>query len=380
MKIQSHSIDPSPGALADLRERLARTRWCDDGVPGSGWDYGIDTAYLREMCEYWQKEFDWETATAPLRRWEHVAATIDGTRIHAMVARSHHRDAMPLLMMHGWPGSIVEFSQVIEPLVNPQPAGGSVAPAFHVVCPSLPGYTWSGPTTEPGWDIARVADAYAMLMPALGFERFAVQGGDWGAMAAMYLGAHHADRLIGMHMNIVIVRPPDAPEMSEVTADEQAKLVEMAEFLQHETGYSAIQGTKPQTLSYGLNDSPAGLAAWILEKFHTWSDNSDTSGLTRDLLLANVTAYWLTGTAGSAARLYRESMRSGTFGYPPSINRIEVPTSVANFPAELACPPRSWAEARYNIVRWTDMPRGGHFAAMEQPALFVDDVRAAFSR
>lgn len=380
MKIQSHSIDPAPGALVDLRERLARTRWCDDVLPDSGWDYGVDHAYLRDMCEYWQTEFDWQTTMAPLRRWEHVAATIDGTRIHAMHARSRHPDAIPLLLMHGWPGSIVEFSQVVEPLVDPQPEGGSTPQAFHVVCPSLPGYTWSGPTKEPGWDIARVADAYATLMTALGYERFAAQGGDWGALAAMYLGARHADRLTGIHLNIVIVRPPDSPDMSEVTAEEQAELVEMAGFLQQETGYSAIQGTKPQTLSYGLNDSPVGLAAWILEKFHTWSDCSDPSGLTRDLLLANVTAYWLTGTAGSAARLYYESMHSGTFGYPPSVERIEVPTAVAIFPAELARPPRSWAEARYNIVRWTDMPRGGHFAAMEQPTLFVDDVRATFAR
>jgi pimeloyl-ACP methyl ester carboxylesterase len=380
VRVEGCSVDPSPDALADLRERLARTRWCDDELPDCGWDYGINSRYLKEMCEYWQTEFNWTAATQWMTAGEHVSATIDGARIHAMVARSHHPGAIPLLLVHGWPGSILEFAHVVDPLVNPQPIGGSTPQAFHVVCPSLPGYTWSGPTKQAGWDIARVADAFAELMPALGFERFVAQGGDWGGLATAHLAARHPHRLIGIHLNLVPVRYPDSPDEAELTPEEQARLGSFAAFQREETGYSAIQGTKPQTLSYGLNDSPAGLAAWILEKFHTWSDNRDgTSAITRDLLLANITAYWVTGTAGSAARLYYESMHKGSYGFPESTECIEVRTAVADFPGELLRPPRRWAEACYNIVRWTEMPRGGHFAALEQPALFVDDLRTAIT-
>lgn len=274
---------------------------------------------------------------------------------------------------------MLEFLKIIGPLTDPVAHGGQAEDAFHVVCPSMPGYGWSGPTTEPGWDIRRVAESEAGLMQALGYDRYGAQGGDWGAIATRTLGTLVPDRLVGIHVNMALAIPPKVDDpLAGLTDQELAGLAAGRRFAKEESGYQAIQGTKPQTLAYGLYDSPAGLAGWIVEKFRTWSDcGGDVErSFTRDELLGNIMAYWVTGTIGSSVRLYCETMRSGRFGSNDMV--IDVPTGVAVFPAEVYRPPRSWVERQYNLVRWTEMPRGGHFAAMEEPELLVDDIRAFF--
>jgi pimeloyl-ACP methyl ester carboxylesterase len=364
--------------LADLRDRLDRTRWPDQ-IPDSGWRYGTDRSYLQELCSYWRHEFDWRAVEERLNQWPQVLVDIQGQQFHALHVVSPHAGATPLLLVHGWPGSVLEFLDVIGPLVDPPAHGGQAADAFSVVCPSLPGYTWSGPTTEPGWDVRRTAGALVELMAAFGYARFGYQGGDWGALIGAAMGAAFPDRLQGLHLNLAPIPVPSDPSaFAGLTEEELASLAASREFQRHETGYSAIQGTKPQTLAYGLNDSPAGLAAWMVEKFRSWSDcgGDVEQAFTRDELLANITAYWVTATIGSSTRLYYESMRAGTFGAPA--DRVEVPTGVALFPKELLLPPRAWVAQHYDLRRWTQMPRGGHFAALEQPQLLVDDVRAFF--
>ncbi len=361
--------------LDDLRARLRATRW-PDALPGSGWDYGTDLAYLQDLCGYWADGFDWRAAEARLNAWEHYRTEVDGQQLHYLHAPSPHPGAMPLLLTHGWPGSVVEFLGVLGPLVDPPAYGGDPADAFTVVCPSIPGYGWSGPTRELGWDIRRVARALAILMADLGYERYVAQGGDWGGIATAHLGVFDAAHLAGIHLNMANAPRPRGSTDEALTAEEQADLAEMRTFRQRETGYQAIQGSKPQTVAYALNDSPAGLAGWVVEKFRTWSDcgGDVESVISRDNLLTNLTVYWVTGTAGSSARLYYETFAAGKPVMPTE--RVEVPTAVARFPREIYRPPRSWVEAAFDLRRWTVMPRGGHFAALEQPELLVDDVRA----
>ena len=363
--------------LDDLSARLRATRW-PDSVPGSGWDYGTDRDYLQDLCRYWADGFDWRRAEARLNAHPHFLTEVDGERLHYLHARSPHSGAVPLLLTHGWPGSVVEFLSVIGPLVDPPAYGGDPADAFSVVCPSIPGYAWSGPTRQRGWDIRRVAAALATLMAELGYERYGAQGGDWGAIATAHLGVLDAEHLLGLHLNMANAPRPSGSDDELLTDEERADLAEMRAFRKDETGYQAIQGSKPQSLAYGLNDSPAGLAGWIVEKFRTWSDCGGDldAAFDRDDLLANLTTYWVTGTAGSAARLYYETFRSGQPVMPSS--RVEVPTAVARFPREIYRPPRAWVEAAFDLRRWTVMPRGGHFAALEQPELLVEDVRAFF--
>ena len=373
-------IDVPDAVLDDLRERLARTRWPAQ-LDDAGWDYGTELSYLQELCGYWQHEFDWRAAEARLNEWPQFETEIDGEHVHFIHARSQHPDALPLIITHGWPGSVVEFLDVLGPLTDPQAHGGDSADAFHVVCPSMPGYGWSGPTHQQGWDIRRVAEANAALMAELGYERYGAQGGDWGAIvddADRARRSRARDRPPPEHGRRGAAfgrgREPDGGAVR----DRAAALADMNHFREEETGYQAIQGTKPQTLGYGLTDSPAGLAGWIVEKFRTWSDcDGDVeSSFTKDQLLSNITAYWVTNTIASSVRLYCESQRARRFG--PAPEYVAVPTGAAIFPKELYRPPRSWAEAAFNIVRWTEMPRGGHFAAMEEPELLVDDVRAFF--
>lgn len=363
--------------LDDLRSRLRATRW-PDAVPGSGWDYGTDLAYLQDLCAYWADGFDWRRAEERLNAWPHFVTVIDGERLHYLHARSPHPGALPLLLTHGWPGSVVEFLDVLGPLVDPPAHGGDAADAFTVVAPSIPGYGWSGPTRQRGWDIRRVARALAALMADLGYDRYGAQGGDWGAIATAHLGALDADHLVGLHLNMANAPRPRGFDDESLSAQEKHDLAEMREFRQRETGYQAIQGTKPQTLAYALNDSPAGLAGWIVEKFRSWSDCGGDleSAISRDDLLTNLTVYWVTGTAGSSARLYYETFSSGQPVMPGG--RVEVPTAVARFPREIYRPPRRWVEEAFDLRRWTVMPRGGHFAALEQPQLLVEDVRAFF--
>lgn len=363
--------------LDDLQSRLRATRW-PDALPGTGWELGTDLAYLRELCASWAEEFDWRRAEARLNAWEHHRTVIDGQQLHYLHAPSPHPGALPLLLTHGWPGSVVEFLHVLGPLTDPPAHGGDASDAFSVVVPSLPGYGWSGPTRERGWDIRRVARALAALMAELGYDRYGAQGGDWGSIATAHLGALDAEHVIGLHLNMANAPRPRGFDDASLTADEQRDLAEMRDFRQRETAYQALQGTKPQTLAYALEDSPAGLAAWVVEKFRTWSDcgGDVESAVSREDLLTNLTVYWVTQTAGSSARLYYETLSGGGPVLP--LERVGVPTAVARFPREIYRPPRRWVEEAFDLRRWTVMPRGGHFAALEQPELLVDDVRTFF--
>jgi pimeloyl-ACP methyl ester carboxylesterase len=378
-EIRPFRVDVPEAVLTDLRERLARTRWPDQ-IPGSEWGYGTEITTLQRLCEYWRTSFDWRAAEARLNAFPQFTTTIDGQNIHFLHVRSPHEGALPLLVTHGWPGSVWEFMRIIEPLTDPTRFGGRAEDAFHVVAPSLPGYGFSGPTTEPGWDPYRVAETWATLMARLGYGRYGAQGGDWGAIVTSNLGTIDPDHLVGIHVNMVIARPPDAANPTDgVQPDEIEGMQAIASFQEHETGYQQIQGTKPQTLSYGLNDSPAGLAGWILEKFRTWSDcDGDVFSVhSMDDLLANISIYWVTGTIGSSVRIYCENRRAQRFG--PFATPVTVPTGAAIFPKELYRPPLAWAKHSYNITHWQRYDRGGHFAAMERPDDLVADVRTFFA-
>lgn len=378
MKTEPFRIEIADGVLLDLRERLARTRFPDE-IPGSGWGYGTDLAYMRELVAHWKDRYDWRAAEARLNALPQFRAEVGGLPIHFVHVRGKGPKPMPLVMTHGWPGSVAEFLDVVGPLTDPAAHGGDAGDAFDLVLPSMPGYGFSGHPTEPGMDPERIAGLWDELMVGLGYSRYAAQGGDWGSMVTTYLGCRHASHVLGIHLNMVVAFPPDpANPTAGLTQDEVVSLMKVQAFLQEETGYQRIQGTKPQTLAFSLNDSPVGLAAWIVEKFRTWSDcgGDVEKRFTKDQLLTNVMLYWLPETANSSCRLYCETMRAGKF--PPTGFAVEVPTACAIFPAEMFKPPRAWVERIYNVQRWTELPRGGHFAAMEEPALFVDDVRAFF--
>ncbi|MCH7992542.1 MAG: epoxide hydrolase [Gemmatimonadetes bacterium] len=376
--IRPFTINVADEVLTDLRDRLARTR-LPDQIPGTSWDYGANREYMEELLAYWQDDFDWRAQERRLNEFDHFKTTIDGLDVHFIHQRSASEDAVPLLLTHGWPGSFAEFADLIGPLTDPAAYGGDPADAFHVVIPSLPGYGFSGKPTETGYNPERMADILASLMERLGYDRYGAQGGDWGAIISRVLAANYGDRLIGLHSNFMIAGPPPGVADPEegIPVEELELRRERARAFADGRGYQAIQGTKPQTLGYGLNDSPAGLAAWIVEKFHGWSDNDGDVGsaFTKDELLTNITIYWVTETITSSSRLYYES---GNTRPTRPVGYIEVPTGVAIFPKEILFSPRKWAEARYNIVRWTMMPRGGHFAALEEPELLLDDIRAFF--
>jgi pimeloyl-ACP methyl ester carboxylesterase len=360
-------VDVPEAVLDDLRDRLARTRWPDQ-IPGTGWDYGTDLAYLQDLCDTWLHKYDWRAQEAKFNRWPHFLTDIDGQQIHFIHARSDNADALPLILTHGWPGSVAEFLDVIEPLRED----------FHVVAPSLPGYGWSGVTTQAGWDVQRVAETWATLMARLGYDRYGAQGGDWGAMVSARLAAIDAEHMVGLHSNMLLAFPDDASGI-ELTGAETADLVAAGEFMTKGAAYQEIQGKNPQTLGYGLTDSPAGLAGWIVEKFLVWTDNngSPDDAVTRDQLLTNLTVYWVTKTINSSIRLYCESSRTGRFG--PTGEYITVPTAAAVFPKEIFRIPKAYAETRFNLVRYNRFDRGGHFAALEEPDLLVQDVREFFS-
>ncbi len=372
------TIDVPETALEDLAERLDRTRLPDAG-PGQPWEYGTDRAYLEELLTYWRDEFDWRARERALNELDHFKTTIDGLEVHFIHARSPNPNAMPLLLTHGWPGSFVEFVDLVGPLTDPAAHGGDGADAFHVVIPSLPGFGFSGKPAGPGYNPERMADVLAALMARLGYERYGAQGGDWGAIISRSLAGNYPQHVIGLHSNFMTGGPPAGATdpNAGVPAAELELRAERTEAFAEGSAYQEIQGTKPQTLGYGLNDSPAGLAAWIVEKFHGWSDHGPDldEAITKDQILTNVTLYWVTETITSSTRIYYESRHT-----PASrpVRYVEVPTGVAVFPKEIYFVPRRWAESRYNIVRWTMMPRGGHFAALEEPELLVDDVRSFF--
>jgi epoxide hydrolase len=354
--------------LDDLRRRLRATRWPErETVPD--WSQGVPLAYLQEVCGYWADGYDWRAREAALNRFPQFTTTVDGLLLHFLHVRSPHPDAVPLVLTHGWPGSVAEFAAVIGPLTDPP----DPADAFHVVCPSLPGFGFSGKPAGTGWGVPRIADAWASLMGELGYRRFAAHGGDWGAIVTSRLGEAHADRLIGIHLTMPLsaVEPGDAAD----TDDHAVAALAAREHYEHiGSGYAREQATRPQTLGYGLTDSPAGQAAWILEKFREWTDctGSPEEAIDRDAMLDTITLYWVTASAASSGRLYWESFRR----HPPL--PVPVPTAVAAFPAEIIRSTPTWAARRYDLRRWTDMPRGGHFAALEQPELLVEDVREFF--
>lgn len=370
------ALDVPAHVVEDLRARLRATRWPDQ-IPDSAWDYGADRDYVQRLCSYWANEFDWTAFADRCNRFPQLRTTIDGERLHFIHARSAEPGARPLLISHGWPGSVAEFFDIIGLLTDPVSCGGDPGDAFHVVAPSLPGYGFSGPTHEKGWDTERIASAFATLMNELGYQRFFAHGGDWGSVISSYLGANFSDHVAAVHLT-TLGPFPDGEIPVGLTDAELAAVAKRKHFVTHETGYQAIQSTKPMTLAYGLSDSPAGLAAWIIEKFKTWSDSCGGGVaplISIDRLLDNLSIYWLTDTIGSSARLYYESRRPGRDKPRPV---VKVPVGHAVFPGDIYQVPRQMVERFLNIVHWTEMPRGGHFAAMEVPDLLVGDIRDFF--
>jgi pimeloyl-ACP methyl ester carboxylesterase len=366
-------VDVSAEVLGDLRERLRRTRWPERETV-EDWSQGIPLAYTQEVCRYWAEEYDWRATERRLNSIPQFRTGLDGLGIHFRHVRSPEPGALPLVLTHGWPGSVVEFLKVLGPLTDPVGHGGDRADAFHVVCPSLPGYGWSDKPSGTGWGVDRIAGAWAGLMGRLGYRRYGAQGGDWGSAVTTALGRIDVEHCAGIHLNMVRIGPGQGGE-ADLTDAEREALAARAEFEQWETGYSKQQSTRPQTLGYGLVDSPAAQAAWILEKFRAWTDcdGDPEHVLTRDELLDNVMLYWLPAAGASSARLYWESFRGR------SSEPVLVPTGVSIFPKELSHPSRRWAERLYRDIRyWNELDRGGHFAAFEQPDLFVDEIRASF--
>ncbi|MFD9411474.1 epoxide hydrolase family protein [Streptomyces sp. NPDC059989] len=379
--LREFRLDVAQSELDDLRERLARVRWPDE-LPGAGWAYGIPLGEMKELVGYWRSEYDWRAAEARLNAWPQFTTVIDGARVHFAHVRSPEPGARPLLMTHGWPGSFVEFQRVAGPLTDPRAHGGDPADAFHLVMPHIPGFGPSGPTAEAGWEFKRVARAFGVLMERLRYERYGVQGGDWGAAVSRELGRIRPERVVGVHLNLLpgggATEEPRPEELAALSPDERERTVASWEryrsWARERQGYADIQATRPQTLAYGLNDSPVGLLAWIGEKFAEWSD--PRCPIDRDQMLTNVMLYWVTGTAGSAARIYYERAHADYAGQPPEVSRT--PTALADFPRDNFIPLRHVAARTDRIVRWTSYDRGGHFPAMEVPELLVEDVRAFF--
>lgn len=373
LNFRSDPVAVAEPVLADLWDRLDRAR-LPNQIEGIGWDQGTELGWLQEVIAYWRNDFDWRAVEAEINGWGPVATEVDGQRIHVLHARSPHPGAMPLLLSHGWPGSVIEFLDALAPLTHPD----DPADAFDVVAPSLPGYGFTGPTVQPGWHPRRIASAFTEVMAGLGYDRYGVQGGDWGSIVSQNVADLVPDRLTGLHLNFVSVPRPSGERTAELAPEEQASIEGMRSWNEAEAGYSGIQRTKPQTVGYGLDDSPVGLAAWLLEKFRSWSDAGDDvlAAFSLDRLLANVTTYWVTRTATSSARLYWEMARAGRETVPHAY--VGVPTGIANFPGEITRMPRRWVEHRYNVTYWSEPRRGGHFAAMQVPDLFVEDLRAFF--
>jgi pimeloyl-ACP methyl ester carboxylesterase len=367
------TIDIPEAELTDLRDRLARTRWPEPETVDD-WSQGVPLAYLQEVCSYWATSYDWRAVEARLNALGQFRTDVDGLGIHFIHQRSPHDDAMPLVITHGWPGSVVELLKVIGPLTDPTAHGGDAADAFHVVAPSLPGYGWSDKPTDTGWGIEKIAAAWTSLMGTLGYDRFGAQGGDWGSMVTTAIGANHADRCAGIHLNMALAfGTPD--QMGDITEAEQSALEGMTYYQRWDSGYSKQQSTRPQTIGYGLADSPVGQCAWILEKLKAWTDcdGHPENALTRDEMLDDITLYWLTNSAASSGRLYWESFDSGFF---PDVS---VPTGIAVFPKEIFRTSERWARNRFKDLRhFNALDKGGHFAAWEQPETFVDEVRAFF--
>lgn len=372
-EVRPFSIDIEQSALDDLQTRLQATRW-PEAETVDDWSQGTPLSYAKELASYWADGYDWRSREAALNRFDHFVTEIQGLDIHFIHQRSPHEHAFPLLITHGWPGSIVEFNKVIEPLVDPVAHGGRAEDAFHVICPSLPGFGFSGKPGETGWGVEKIAEAWDELMGRLGYETYGAQGGDWGSAVTTQLG-RNGGRCIGIHSNMPLGRPP-AESKENPTEEDLAAFAGGKFYNDWDSGYSKQQSTRPQTLGYGLVDSPVGQMTWIVEKFYAWTDcdGHPENVLSKDELLDNVMLYWLNGAGASSGRLYWQS-----FASMAGTGRVGVPTGIASFPKEIVRAPRSWCEAGYNITHWTKMERGGHFAAFEQPDAYVSDVRSFFA-
>lgn len=377
--IRPYTVRVDEAVLQDLKRRLDRTR-APQALPGTEWALGVSQDYMNELLAYWRTTYDWRAQERALNRFDHFVTRVDGIDLHFIHQRSKHPNALPLVLTHGWPGTIAEFLEVIGPLTDPTAHGGKAEDAFHVVCPSLPGYGFSGKPAERGWNVARMADAILTVMDRLGYERFGAQGGDWGRSITEQIGRD--PRVVGIHLQFPPGSPPQGSDPKDgITPEEFERWQRRRAELADHYAYGAIQGTRPLTLGYGLNDSPAGLAAWIVDKFWAWSDHGGNldSKFSKDRLLTNIMIYWVTETMPSSVRLYFESSHPiPTKASARAPRKDRVPVGVALFPKEIHIPARKWVEKSYNLVHWTEMPRGGHFAAMEEPQLFVEDVRKFF--
>jgi epoxide hydrolase len=376
--IQPFRIEIPQADIDDLRDRLARSRWPGE-LPGVGWSRGVPPSYLKGLAEYWRTGYDWRAHEARLNEFPQFTTTIDGQQLHFLHVRSPEPDATPLLLIHGWPGSFVEFIDVIGPLTDPRAHGGDPADAFHLVIPSIPGFGFSMPLSEAGWTYGRIAAAFVQLMARLGYGRYGIQGGDIGAFVGPLVGRLDHEHVIGVHVNAQVSFPSGDPaEMADLTAAEQERMARFKHFQEEQMGYIHVQGTRPQTVAHGLTDSPAGLLAWIVEKFKEWSDAAvelPEDAVNRDQLLTNVSLYWFTATAGTSANLYYETYHDPSMRAPGE--RGPTPTGVAvALNGDVAI--RRLAERDHNIVHWSEFDRGGHFFAMEAPDLLIGDVRAFF--
>ncbi len=375
--IQPYSVHIAEAQLEDLHRRLENTRWPDKETP-EDWSQGVPLAYMQQLCDYWRRDYDWRRWERKLNTFAQCKTTIDGLGIHFLHVRSPIANALPLIITHGWPGSVVEFHKVIGPLTDPVAHGGKAEDAFHIVCPSLPGFGFSDKPTQPGWNVEKIGQAWGELMGRLGYDRYVAQGGDWGAMVTTSMAQTQSAQCAGMHVNMAIVAP-DPETMQDLTAQEKSALESLTYYNEWDSGYSKQQSTRPQTLGYGLADSPIGQAAWIIDKFQAWADCGDginkhpEHALSRDELLDNVMMYWLTDSAASSARLYWESFKQ------PNMEPVTIPAGCSIFPKEMFRSSRRWAEKRFTqLIHWNELSVGGHFAAFEQPELFVTEVRDCF--
>ncbi|MEC9288683.1 MAG: epoxide hydrolase [SAR202 cluster bacterium] len=379
MKVRPFTIAVENSVLDDLRQRLADTRWPDE-IPNTGWDYGSNLTYIKELVDYWRTDFDWRAQEAKLNAFNHFKSEVDGLDIHFIHEKGKGPNPIPLIITHGWPSCFFEMTKIIPLLADPASHGGDAADSFDVVAPSLPGFGFSDHAQDRGMEIQRVAGMWNKLMSQnLGYPKFGAQGGDIGSGVTARLGFAHSDTLYGIHLTS-ITRPTPylGPGSKPVTDAEQALITQRDKWFQDEGGYNHIQGTKPQTLAYGLNDSPVGLAAWIVEKYRTWSDcgGDVEKSYTKDELLTIVTIYWVTQTISSSTRMYFENQKH--LWTMEKDQKVPTPAGMAMFPQEISKPPREWGERSYHVRRWTEMASGGHFAALEEPQLLAEEVRAFF--
>jgi pimeloyl-ACP methyl ester carboxylesterase len=375
--ITPFTIDIADSELLDLKQRIGNTRWPDE-QPCEGWAQGLPLAYARELADYWLNDYDWRRFEQKAAKWPQFTTNIDGIDIHFFHVRSANEAALPLIITHGWPGSFVEFHKVIDALANPSDHGGNASDAFHLVIPCLPGYGFSGKPTTTGTSVEVIGRMWGKLMARLGYDRYVAQGGDWGAIVTQSMGQTETKHCAGIHVNMPLVMP-DPDTMDNLTEAEQASLDSMGRYTEEGSGYSKQQSTYPQTLGYGLADSPVGQMAWIVEKFYMWTDceqdgkRHPENVLDKDELLDNVMVYWLNNAGASSARLYWESFTSA------NLDPIDMPVGCSIFPHEIFRCSRRWAQKRFpNLIHWNELDRGGHFAAMEQPALFIEEIRTCF--